>query len=198
MIITLEQLVKIFPDTGTATLNIYLPFLNKYMPQYGIHSAAATAMFVAQIGHESGAFRYTEELSSGKAYDTGKLAESLGNTPEADGDGQRYKGRGLIQITGKANYMALGREETGDSTYYLLHPEELSKPDDATMSACWFWYRNGLTQWAEKPEGWKTNGVYMGIHMNKLQYITYRINGGLNGYADRLKYYARAVEVFRP
>lgn len=197
MIITLEQLKKIFPQTGTNVLNLYLPFLNKYMPQYGINSYMASCAFIAQVGHESGGFRYTEEIASGAAYDTGKKAMALGNTPEADGDGQRYKGRGLIQITGKANYAALSKSLYGHPATLLTAPEFLSKPPEATESACWYWDRNGLTQWAEKPEGWKTNGLYMGIHMNKLQYITYRVNGALNGYADRLAYYARAVEVLK-
>lgn len=198
MIITLEQLVKIFPLTGTATLNLFLPFLNKYMPNYGILSAEAVRIFLAQVGHESGGFRYTEEIASGAAYDTGKKAMALGNTPEADGDGQRYKGRGLIQITGAANYACLSRDTYGTSHELLRDPSKLKEPDMATRSACWYWSRNGLTQWAEKPEGWVTNGLYMGIHMNKFQYITYRINGGLNGYQDRLNYYARAVQVIKP
>ncbi len=198
MIITLEQLKKIFPQTGTDRLNIFLPYLNKYMPQYGIHSPEATAMFIAQVGHESGAFQYTEEIASGKAYDTGRMAEHLGNTPEADGDGQKYKGRGLIQITGKSNYMALSIDMYGDEQALLIAPEILRHPREATESACWYWKLKDLTTWAEKPAEWYTTNTYMGIRMNKLQYVTYRINGGLNGYDERLKYYARAVEVFKP
>ncbi|KPC00341.1 Chitinase [Pseudomonas amygdali pv. lachrymans] len=110
-------------------------------------------------------------------YDTGKLAERLGNTPEADGDGQFYRGRGLIQVTGRANY-----EECGEALGLDLinHPELLELPQHAAMSAAWFWHRAALNTLADKRE---------------FVTITRRINGGTNGLADRQALYARALEV---
>ena len=81
------------------------------MVRYQIVGSLRMAAFIAQIGHESGQFRYVRELGNDQylsKYDTGSLAKRLGNTPEADGDGQKYRGRGLIQITGRANYMTCG------------------------------------------------------------------------------------------
>ena len=133
------------------------------------------------MAHESAELRYTREIDSGSAYDTGKLAERLGNTPEADGDGQRYKGRGLIQITGRFNYRQASLELFKDATTLLEHPELLEQPELAARSAAWFWWSNGLNTVADCP--------------NSFQTITRRINGGLNGYAQRVAYFSAAQGV---
>jgi len=99
----LQQLQTIMPAAKRALL--FLDPLNAAMAEFSINTPARQAMFLAQVGHESGQLNFLKELASGAAYDTGKLAARLGNTPEADGDGQRYKGRGLIQITGTRNYL---------------------------------------------------------------------------------------------
>ena len=81
MQITRDQILKIMP-TAAHRVDAYLPHLNKYMPLAGMNTVLRAAFFLAQCAHESGEFRYTHELASGEAYDTGRLAKQLGNTPE--------------------------------------------------------------------------------------------------------------------
>lgn len=142
--------------------------LNNAMHSYEINTVPRQAAFLAQIGHESGRLQFVRELASGKAYDTGRKAKNLGNTPEADGDGQRYKGRGLIQITGFRNYVLCG---TALELDLIDHPELLEEPGNAAMSAAWFWWNAKLNELADK-------GFF--------RTITKRINGGYNGMEDRL------------
>ena len=92
--------------------------------------------FIAQIGHESGQLKYSEEIASGKAYEGRK---DLGNTQQ--GDGVKFKGRGLIQITGRFNYIQLSKDLGED---FIKNPELLSTPKYAVQSACWFWNKNKL------------------------------------------------------
>jgi len=125
---------------------------------------------------------YVRELGNDQylsKYDTGTLAKRLGNTPEADGDGQKYRGRGLIQITGRANYEA-GSEALFNDARSLNTPELLETPVYAAMSAGWFWKRAGLNTLADKGD---------------LLTITKRINGGTKGLADRQALYKRALRV---
>lgn len=174
--ITLDQLKKIVPVAGVRAA-VYLVPLNDAMAEFGIETPARQAAFIAQVAHESGGFRYVRELASGAAYDTGRLADCLGNTPEADGDGQRYKGRGLIQITGRNNYcdcgLALGLD-------LLAHPELLERADNACRSAAWFWRSRDLNALADAGD---------------FERITRKINGGLNGQAERLAFFTAALEV---
>ena len=151
--------------------------LNKYAEEFEINTPLRWAHYLSQIAHESAEFRYTEELASGKAYDTGKLAVRLGNTPQADGDGQKYKGRGVIQLTGKANYMAY---KTYRKLDVLAHPELLAKPDEAVCSSMWFWSRKNLNYYAD---------------INAFTTITKLINGGTNGWSERQKYFKVAKVV---
>ena len=129
-------------------------------------------MFLAQIGHESGQLRYVRELASGEAYEN---RSDLGNTQP--GDGVRFRGRGLIQLTGRYNYEAIERE-LGLSV--LENPQLLETPENAARSAGWFWYRNNLNALAD---------------LGKFDTITRRINGGLNGKEDRDRLYALACKV---
>lgn len=151
--------------------------LNFYAAEFEIMTPLRWAHYLAQIAHESAELRYSEEIASGKAYDTGKLAIKLGNTPEADGDGQRFKGRGLIQLTGRANYEAYMKYCGFD---VVKQPELLAKPVGAIRSSMWFWKSKGLNELADRDE---------------FTAITKRINGGTNGIEDRRKYLARAKKV---
>lgn len=122
------------------------------------------AHFFAQLGHESGSFQYMEEIASGQAYEGRK---DLGNVQP--GDGRRYKGRGPIQLTGRANYREYGRELGIDLE---THPEIAAFPSLGMMTACAYWRKKGLNALADE---------------DNVEAITRRINGGLNGFDDRKK-----------
>ena len=155
---------------------IYL-YIIRYAGEFEINTPLRWCHYLAQIAHESAELRYSEEIASGKAYDTGKLAVKLGNTPEADGDGQKYKGRGLIQVTGRNNY-EMYKQYSGYDV--VKQPELLAKPVGAIRSSMWFWKSKGLNELADRDE---------------FTAITKRINGGTNGIEDRRKYLARAKKV---
>ncbi|MCO7573372.1 glycoside hydrolase family 19 protein [Pseudomonas chlororaphis] len=181
MPITEQQLLQILPNAGTKT-GVFVPALNVTTSKYAIITRLRMAAFIAQIGHESGQLLYVRELGSNQylsKYDTGTLAKRLGNTPEADGDGQKYRGRGLIQVTGRANYEACSEALFSDARL-LNTPELLETPVYAALSAGWFWQRAGLNTLADK-------GDFLTI--------TKRINGGTNGLADREALYQRALKV---
>jgi len=173
MEVTREQLLKIMP-TAPNRVDKYLVFINRYASEFGITTSLRMAHYLAQIAHESCELKYTKELASGAKYDTGKLAVTLGNTPEADGDGQRYKGRGLIQLTGKANYKAYKAYCGFD---VVSKPELLEQPLGATRSSMWFWWKHGINALADKDD---------------VKAVTKRINGGYNGLASRTKYLTKA------
>ncbi|WP_162233843.1 glycoside hydrolase family 19 protein [Pseudomonas coronafaciens] len=168
---------------ASSRAGVFVPVLNVAISKYAIVTRLRMAAFLAQVGHESGQLRYVRELGSDQyldKYDTGRLAERLGNTPEDDDDGQLYRGRGLIQVTGRDNYAACAEALGLD---LLKHPELLEHPEHpehAAMSAGWFWHRAGLNTLADK-------GDFLTI--------TKRINGGTNGQADRQMLYERALKV---
>lgn len=179
MSITPQQLLQILPNAGPKA-GVFAPVLNTAMVACDIVTPARQAAFIAQIGHESGQFLWLRELGSNQylaKYDTGPLAARLGNTPEADGDGQKYSGRGLIQITGRANYKACGEALGLD---LLSRPELLELPQYAAASAAWYWKSRGLNALADRGD---------------LTAITRKINGGLNGQAERLALWRKACKV---
>lgn len=171
--ITLAQLRQIIPFAGPKA-EIYIAPLNVAMDEFGIDSPEREAAFLAQVAHESGSLRYTREIASGKAYEG---REDLGNTEP--GDGEKYRGRGLIQITGRANYRACSMALYGDPDHLLDNPAVLELPMAAARSAAWFWASKDLNDLADR---------------GKFELITRRINGGLNGQPDRLAAWERAKE----
>jgi putative chitinase len=171
-IITVEQLKKIYKEADPKNIAKFIDPLNTTLLEFEINTPQRIRMFLAQIGHESGQLRYVRELATGEAY-AGRA--DLGNT--SPGDGVRYKGRGLIQITGKHNYLLCG---LGLSLPLLETPELLEEPVHAARSAGWFFYNNKLLALCDE---------------GKFELLTRRINGGLNGYADRMKLYNRAHDV---
>jgi putative chitinase len=175
-VITLDDLKHICPQASVGRMALFLDALNDAMDEFGIsENVARETAFIAQVAHESGGFRYVRELASGEAYEGRK---DLGNTEP--GDGVRYKGRGLIQITGRSNYAACSTALFGYPTKLLNEPELLEQPGYACRSAAWFWsdYKH-LNELADKGDFLR---------------ITKRINGGVNGWDDRLAYFGRAKE----
>jgi putative chitinase len=161
---------------GKMRVDKFYPYFVKYFDKYGISTIGAEAMFLAQVMHESGEFRFVKELGSDKyldKYDTGTLAARLGNTPEDDNDGAKFCGRGLIQITGLRNYAALSKDTGID---FVGNPELLEQPEHAVMSACWFWHKNNL-----------------GKICTDIRSVTRRINGGLNGLEERQNYWQKLM-----
>ncbi len=170
--VTDDELRQIMPNCAAAKRADYLPFIQQAMQEFQITSYLREAAFLAQLAHESGELRYMEEIASGSAYEGRK---DLGNTQP--GDGKRYKGRGPIQLTGRANY-----QKYGD----LLGLDLINNPTIAATKevgfriAGQFWKLNGLNELADQQD---------------FKQITKRINGGYNGLDDRTKYYNRAKQV---
>lgn len=168
MEVTREQVIRIMP-AAKGRVDRFLVFINRYAPEFGITTSLRMAHYLAQVAHESAELKYTKELASGAEYEGRK---DLGNTSR--GDGVRYKGRGLIQLTGKANYKAY-KEYCGFDV--VAKPELLEQPLGATRSSMWYWQTHGLNALADKDD---------------IKAVTRRINGGYNGFADREKYLTRA------
>lgn len=168
MEVTREQVIRIMP-AAKGRVDRFLVFINRYAPEFGITTSLRMAHYLAQVAHESAELKYTKELASGAEYEGRK---DLGNTSR--GDGVKYKGRGLIQLTGKANYKAY-KEYCGFDV--VAKPELLEQPLGATRSSMWYWQTHGLNALADKDD---------------IKAVTRRINGGYNGLADREKYLTRA------
>ena len=178
--------------------------LNKILPDYGIDTPQRVAAFIAQAAHESGNFTALHENLNYRAetlrrvfpkyFPTDALAQQyahnqeaianrvyanrMGNGPEESGDGYRYCGRGLIQLTGQQNY-----QNFADSIETPLDqiPDFLQTFEGAVQSACWFWENNNLNQYADTDD---------------ILTMTKRINGGTIGLEDRKKHYEHAKHVF--
>ncbi|HCR9777978.1 glycoside hydrolase family 19 [Pseudomonas aeruginosa] len=198
MPITEQQLLRIYPNAGPRA-GVFVGALNRGMTRFGITSPVRAAAFLAQVGHESGQLtRLVENLNysarglaatwpsrylgadgqpnalaqrlarNPRAIANNAYASRNGNGDEASGDGWRYRGRGLLQITGRSNYRAAG---AGLGQPLEAEPELLEQPEWAALSAAWWWSTHGLNDLADRGE---------------FDAITRRINGGLNGQAERL------------
>jgi putative chitinase len=205
MEITREQLAQIIPKNPY--IDQWCTALNQLLPDYGIDTPQRVAAFLAQCAHESGNFVFLKENLNYRAASLRKIfpkyfpndqlaeqyagrpnkaeaianriyANRMGNGPEESGDGFRYCGRGLIQLTGRNNYEAFA--DSIEST-----PEEVSEYlqtfEGAVQSACWFWETNNLNQFADTDD---------------IKTMTRRINGGFIGLEDRIKHYEHAKHVF--
>ena len=203
-ILTRDQLAQLL--LGNLYLDHWYHALEQALPDYDINTPQRVAAFVAQCAHESGGFRALKENLNYKAVTLRKIFPKyfpddatanhyaslpnkqeaianrvyggrMGNGPEASGDGFRYCGRGLIQLTGKQNY-----QNFADSIETPVEdiPEFLATFEGAVQSACWFWEANNLNQWADKSD---------------ILTLTKRINGGTIGLEDRIKHYEHALHV---
>lgn len=170
--VTDDELKQIMPNCAAAKRTDYLPFIQQAMQEFEITSYLREAAFLAQLAHESGELRYMEEIASGSAYEGRK---DLGNTQP--GDGKRYKGRGPIQLTGRANYQKYGDLLGLD---LINNPTVAATKEVGFRIAGQFWKLNGLNELADQQD---------------FKQITKRINGGYNGLDDRTMYYNRAKQV---
>lgn len=181
MKVTREQVLAIMPNAKDR-VDAFLPYINGYAEFFHIDTAQRMAHFLAQIAHESGELRYTKELGNKnyfRKYDVGRLKNMLGNLK--DGDGYKYRGRGLIQITGRANYQTFQNSKYC-SDDIMENPKLLELPLLATKSAMWWWWKHGLNKLADS---------------DCIVAITKTINGGTNGLESRRKFLARAKKVFK-
>ncbi len=171
-LVTAAQLHAILPLAG-ARADVFAPPLSAAMLQFEVNTPTRAAAFLAQVGHESGQLRLLREIwgptPAQRRYE-GRV--DLGNT-EA-GDGKRYMGRGLIQITGRKNYLLCG---FGLHLDLIGRPELLEQPEHAAASAGWYWHVHGLNRYAD-------GGDFFGL--------TRAINGGINGISERRALWARA------
>jgi putative chitinase len=203
-ILTKEQLAELLP--GNPYIDYWYNALEQLLPDYDINTPQRVAAFIAQCSHESGGFRALKENLNYKAATLRKIFPKyfpddaianhyaslpnkqeaianrvyggrMGNGPEASGDGFRYCGRGLIQLTGKNNYeeFAMSIETPVEEI-----PEYLATFEGAAQSACWFWEKNNLNKWADTGD---------------IKELTRRINGGYIGLEDRIKHYNHALHV---
>lgn len=180
--VTAAQLKAIMPYSGHRA-DEYCDVLNSAMEEFEINTPMRQAAFLAQIAHESAQFAYTKELASGVDYDRRgdlgnlrsaaiEIAKDHGTTP-----GRFFKGRGLIQITGYDNYVAMMLALDIDC---VQNPDLLCEEEGACRSAACFWKAHRLNELADAGE---------------FETITRRINGGLNGYTERCEFYRRAKEI---
>ena len=203
MELTKEQLKQLLPKNKF--VDHWYEVLAKLLPDYEIDTPQRIAAFIAQCSHESGGFTTIKENLNYRPESLVRLfskyfdlptaqrycalpnkqesianriyASRMGNGDEASGDGYKYCGRGLIQLTGKDNYFWF-------SASLGITPEEASEYmatfEGAAQSACWFWENNKLNQWADAGD---------------ILTLTKRINGGTIGLEDRIKHYEHALHV---
>jgi putative chitinase len=168
-----QQLHQIMPHLKNPWRRQCLPHLQAAMSDFDLEPALRAAAFLAQIAHESGEFKFFEEIwgptAAQRRYEGRR---DLGNTQP--GDGFRYRGRGAIQLTGRSNY-----RKYGGKLHLALedHPDLASQPEVAFRIAAQFWADHGLNALADQGD---------------LRGITRKINGGLNGFLERNRYYQRA------
>lgn len=167
------KLAAIMPNATPALIARYYKHLVTEMALRTINTPLRRAHFLAQLAHESGSLVYSEELASGEAYE-GRV-KNLGNTQK--GDGKRFKGRGLIQLTGRTNYKAYGDDIGVDLTVDGAWTRVATDPTLAVGAAGWFWATKGLNDVADSDDVYK---------------ITRIINGGTNGLEDRMQFLQRA------
>lgn len=212
MTLTNEHLKKIYPNSTEGNRLKYLNYIIYYATIYDINTIERMAAFLAQIGHESGQLSVVEEslnysaerlfavfpkyfktLDIAKEYarKPQKIANKVyadrgGNGKESSGDGWKYRGRGLLQVTLKDNYKLFDEWVTDVpmGCDFVDSPELLTEPQYAVLSAFWYWDKHNLNKYADLSE-------------DNFKKITKIINGGLNGYADRFNIWKRAREVLK-
>ena len=188
--VTPEHLAAIAGRT-TALMPALADWMNTLCPSYEIDTAREYGHFLAQACHETDHFKTLREYASGSAYE-GRA--DLGNTQA--GDGIRFRGRGIFQTTGRANYLQLGIKK-GRRDLFINTPELLELPEYAVWSACEFWKTRGLNDVANHADTDALKKKYRGniIDVSPVEYISLTITGGYHGMEERKKYYALAQQV---
>jgi putative chitinase len=170
---TPEQLKTVMP--AASRTGVYAPLITATMEEFEISTPRRQAAWLAQIAQESGQLLYTTELGKDSYFARYEGNADLGNSQP--GDGLRFKGRGLIQITGRFNYAALSK---AFDINLLTNPELLAEPELATRSAGWFWRSKDLNQLADT---------------DRFGTLTKRINGGYTHIDERIKFWLTARRV---
>lgn len=175
----------------TSLMSDLADWINQICPEYEIDTPQEYCHFLAQACHETDHFRTLREYASGKAYE-GRA--DLGNTHP--GDGVKFRGRGIFQTTGRANYLQLGIRK-GHRDLFINTPGLLEQPEYAVWSACEYWRTRGLNDVANHADSDTLNKKYRGkiISVSPVEFISITINGGYNGMEDRKKFYAIAQNV---
>ena len=166
----------VVPSLTPVQAQFIAPGLALAMRRFGITKPVRAAMFVAQCAHESDGFRTSTEYASGDAYE-GRA--DLGNT--RPGDGRRFKGRGRIMITGRANYL---RVSSAFDQNFVAAPDRLALSPWSELASAWWWSGHGLNEICDRYRG-----------DERVRACTRRINGGYNGLEDRRRYSRRAMQV---
>lgn len=170
---TREKLQVVMPRALPEKIDRCYEPLVKGMTKYEIDTPLRAAHFIAQIGHETASFLYMEEIADGSRYEA---RTDLGNTEP--GDGKRFKGRGLIQLTGRANYAAYSQDCGID---YVANPTAIATDPFACIDvACWYWHKRKINRLADKDD---------------VKAVTKAVNGGFNGLDDRMDYLYRSKAV---
>lgn len=190
-LITQDQLRAILTNAKQENIDKYFAPLNRALAHYSIDTSLRICHFIAQVAQESGSFRYNEEIWPNPALDANGVATKgsswqlryegnagLGNTQP--GDGYRFRGRGLIQLTGRANYAKYGSFLGKDLTSGE-NPSLVAQPDLAVDAAGWYWNSRNLNSYADKDD---------------VLSITKRINGGTLGLDERKAFLAKAKTAF--
>ena len=185
MSVSAQQLAKIAGKPVNANMVSIEVGLDAYGERFGLVPLHRLAHYIAQLAHESGAFHYDREVwgptPAQARYDT---RTDLGNTPEKDGDGERNSGRGPLQITGGANlreFTAWVRKNVDpNGPDFFEHPELINTDPWEGVGPIWYWATRKLNAYADD---------------NDIEMITRRINGGMNGFDDRLHWYTRTALV---
>lgn len=202
MLIDELQLKDCLPEASDQAIANFTQAIDDTLNEFDISTPQRIAAFLAQIGHESGSLKFIKENLNYSAqgltktfpkYFTPELANQyqrnpeaianrvyanrMGNGPEESGDGWAFRGRGLIQVTGRTNYQACGDFLGVD---IISDPSYLESPEGAARSAGWYWTSRNLNALADAGD---------------MKQITKKINGGFIGLEDRLKHYHHALEV---
>jgi len=194
MEITKELLKQLAPGSKKTNFK-HLPglalWMNKWFPEFGIDTRSELCHMLAQLAHESDSFNAMEEYASGQAYEG---RSDLGNTMK--GDGVKFKGRGPIQVTGRMNYKLMG-VKLGAPNKFMDNPSLLATPEWGVWSACIFWTDRGLLDISNMPDTAEIPSKKLSRSLSPLEYITWRVNGGFNGFLQRKEFYERAKEIIK-